>query len=273
MLKINVQRLIRVRTWDIRIWVEFSGHPITVISRHEELELKLDAEKLILYHYPATRSVRARWALLETVGSAFELKTVDLYGGDQYSSEFLKLNPNHNVPELEIRWRDGSAQVMLESSAIVSRLADAYPDQELAPAITSHASRAEYLKWLHFGASWMDMMLWQIRAHRHILSPEDSDPNTISRYENKFRNECEPQVAAQLEKTDFILGGQFTAADIIIGHNVFWARAYGLCQAEIFEVYVNRLMLRPSLQIALDDISEFSLEPAIDAPVREKFTG
>ena len=230
-------------------------------------------DKLTLYHYPATRSVRARWALLETVGQNFELKRVDLYGADQYSSEFLAINPNHSVPALEVRWSDGKTQVLLESGAIVSWLADGFPDKGLAPPITSPSARAEYLQWMHFGGTWMDMMLWQIRSHRHILPPALSEISTIKRYEDKFRSECEPQIADQLERCEFIAGDSFSAADIMIGHNVFWARAYGLCKDEIFGDYIDRLMLRPGLQMALDDLSDFSLEPAIDAPVRDKFTG
>lgn len=230
-------------------------------------------EKLILYHYPATRSVRARWALIETVGEAFELRTVDLYGADQYKPEFLKLNPNHNVPALEIHWQNGKVQVILESVAIVEWLADLYPEKGLAPSIASPALRADYLQWLHFSGTWMDMMLWQIRSHRHILPSEQSDPNIVTRYEKKFRDECEPQIAARLEKSKFILGDSFSAADIILGHSIFWATAYGLCQDTIFADYVGRLMLRPGLRNALDDLASFSLEPALDAPVRHKFTG
>jgi len=75
--------------------------------------------KLKLYHFPATRSVRARWALHETVGDDFEVQKVQLYSGEQYCDEYLKKNPNHNVPLLEISMDDGSVHRMLESVAMV----------------------------------------------------------------------------------------------------------------------------------------------------------
>ena len=59
----------------------------------------------------------------------------------------------------------------------------------------------------------------------------------------------------------------------MVGHNVFWGRAYGLCQDDVFGDYIDRLMIRPGLQLSLDDLGEFSLEPPIDAPVRDRFTG
>ncbi len=119
----------------------------------------MEIDKLVLHHYPATRSARVRWMLGETVGEDFEVKRVDLYGGAQYEPDYLALNPNHNVPVLEIHWRDGSVQTMLESAAIVEWLADHYPEKGLAPAPDAGRERADYLGYLHFAATWMDMML------------------------------------------------------------------------------------------------------------------
>jgi glutathione S-transferase len=233
----------------------------------------MEVDKLVLHHYPATRSVRVRWMLHETVGDDFDLKRVDLYGGEQFGPDYLALNPNHNVPLLEIRWRSGEVQPMLESAAIVEWLAEQFPEKRLAPPASDARARTEYLQYLHFGATWMDMMLWQIRAHRHILPPSEADPRTIARYENKFRTECEPQIAARLERGDYMLGSGFSAVDVIMGHIVFWATGYGLCRDGAFRAYLERLMTRPALQKSLDDLAGFELEPAQDAVVRQRFSG
>ena len=81
------------------------------------------------------------------------------------------------------------------------------------------------------------------------------------------------RTAERLEGGGYILGSSFSAADVIIGHNVFWARGYGLCQGEVFADYLNRLMARPAMQEALDDLTDFSIESSEDAPVRQNFTG
>ncbi|MDH3900947.1 MAG: hypothetical protein OEU51_07865 [Gammaproteobacteria bacterium] len=39
-------------------------------------------------------------------------------------------------------------------------------------------------------ASSMDMMLWQIRTHTHLLG-DDSDERTVTRYRSKFTREIE----------------------------------------------------------------------------------
>lgn len=229
-------------------------------------------QHLKLYHSPASRSARTKWTLHELVGNAFEVEKVDLNGAAQYSPEFLLLNPNHNVPVLEIRWDNGTLQNMLESAAMVAFLADAFPDADLAPPPGASPERADYLQMLHFGSTWMDMMLWQIRAHEHVLPDSERDPRTVARYRKKFREEIEPQLAARLERAPFICGQKFTAADCIVGHAVVWARTYGLCRDEIFKRYMALISQRPAFGAAFSDVREFAID-ATQQPLSARFTG
>lgn len=230
-------------------------------------------EHLKLYHFPATRSARVKWVLAEAVGDDFEIEKVDLYDSAQYSDEYLSLNPNHNVPVLEITWDDGSVQVMLESAAMVAFLADAFPDRKLAPPPDASRERADYLQMLHFGSSWMDMMLWQVRIHVHVLSPDERDPRTLDRYRSKMEREVEPQLARRLEAAEFICGDTFSAADCVIGHNVFWAKGYGLCQGDVFTRYFGTLARRPAFQRAFDDLDQFTPEVPAGKGLSQRFTG
>jgi glutathione S-transferase len=227
-----------------------------------------------LYHCPLTRSARVKWLLHEIFDEAFDVELVPLYSGVQYGPEFLRMNPNHNVPVLEISWDDGSKTTMLESAAMVAMLADAHPEAELAPpAGAATPARADYLQMLHFGGSWMDMMLWQIRAHEHLLGEADFDQRTIDRYRKKFMREVEPQLLRRFENGGFICGEAFSAADCVIGHNVNWARAYGLCADDVFGGYVMRLAGRKAFQQAFADASGFSVAPPGGRPERTRFTG
>lgn len=227
---------------------------------------------LKLYHYPASRSARTKWMLHEVVGNAFGVEKIDLCGAVQYSAEFMRLNPNHNVPVLEIAWDNGASQHMLESAAMVALLADAYPAAGLAPAPAASPERADYLQMLHFGSTWMDMMLWQIRAHEHVLPESERDPRTVARYRRKFQQEVEPQLAARLAQAPFVCGQQFTAADCIVGHAVVWARGYGLCGDDIFQRYIARISQRPAFGAAFADLREFVLD-ATEQPISAHFTG
>jgi glutathione S-transferase len=227
----------------------------------------------ILHHYPATRSVRVRWMLHETIGDDFEVKRVELYDGEQYQPHYLALNPNHNVPMLEIHWDNGSVQHMLESVAMVEWLADQYPDKALCPHPSSGAKRADYLQMMHFGGTWLDMMLRQIRMHTHLLDQENADPRTVNRYREKFMHDGEPQLLNRLAKHEYILGDRLSAADCVIGHIVFWAQGYDLCQDDRFSAYRAKLMTHEGLIKSLNDLSTFQIAPRQDQSIRHLFNG
>ena len=230
-------------------------------------------DHLTLHHYPASRSARAKWMLHEVVGNNFEVSRVALYDGAQYSDEFLRLNPNHAVPVLEISWDCGRDPRAIERAEILSCLAHASPAAGLAASPGPSPERADYLQMLHFGSTWMDMMLWQIRIHEHVLPADQRDDRTIVRYRRKFEQEAEPQVAERLARTPFICGDAFTAADCIVGHSVIWARGYGLCRDEVFKAYVGRLSQRPAFAAAFADAREFEKQVPQDKPLVRRFTG
>ncbi|GAA5165017.1 glutathione S-transferase family protein [Viridibacterium curvum] len=229
-------------------------------------------QHLKLYHAPASRSVRVKWLLHELLGNAFEVARVDLCAAEQYTDAFLRINPNHGVPVLEITRNDGSVSWLIESAAIVTFLADAYPEASLAPPPGASAARADYLQMLHFAATWMDMMLWQIRAHEHVLPHAEQHPPTIARYRNKFLTEVEPQLIARLQRAPFACGDTFSAADCVLGHTIFWARGYGLCRDQVFRDYMSRLSQRAAFTAAFADAREFVLDVR-PHPLSQHFTG
>ena len=140
----------------------------------------MNFQRIKLYHFPASRSARVKWLLHELLDEDFDVEVVQLYQGQQFTPAFLQKNPNHGVPILEITLENGEVETMLESGAMVTLLADIFPEKKLAPAPSTFSmARADYLQMLHFGTSWMDMMLWQIRIHTHLLGA-DADPRTIS---------------------------------------------------------------------------------------------
>lgn len=230
-------------------------------------------EHIKLYHYPATRSARVRWALHEVLDDAFEVERVDLYRGDQYAETYLAINPNHCVPALEITWEGGRVQRMIESAAMLAFIADAWPAKPLAPSAGATPERADCLQMLHFACTSMDAMLWQIRAHEHILPATERDARTAARYRRKFKEEVEPQLLARLRDRPYICGETFTVADCGMGHTVMWARGYGLCTDDQLRAYVSRLSKRPAFIRAFADAREFSATVPAGSEIERKFTG
>mmetsp|Transcript_70012 Transcript_70012/g.130892 ORF Transcript_70012/g.130892 Transcript_70012/m.130892 type:complete len:227 (-) Transcript_70012:125-805(-) len=215
-----------------------------------------------LYHYPLTRSVRVLW-LLHELGDklTFTTQRLELMKGEGYSSEFMMLNPNHAVPVVTFQDHTGQEVVMFESCAIMEYLTEAFAAGELAPPVGVTKERADYQKWLWFAGSWMDQLLWQLRQHHPggILPPADRDERVVDRTKAKWVKEVEPQIIQQLEATGskFILGEQFTAADIVTGHCLRWSGAYGLSKQEPLKDYLKRLAERPAWKAAYADADQF----------------
>jgi glutathione S-transferase len=108
-----------------------------------------------------------------------------------------------------------------------------------------------------FGGAWMDMMLWQIRLNEDLL-PRSVRSEALAQFNrDKFKNEVEPQLLSRLDKQDYMCSFGFSAVDCIMGQNINWARAYGLCQDDHFYAYMKRMKQRPAFQKAFADASEF----------------
>lgn len=204
---------------------------------------------LTLYHTPGTRSVRARW-IMEEMGVPYTLKTLE-YDGDYFASdEFRKINPMGKIPAL---YDDGV--LLSESVGIMQYVMDRYGPTDLAVSPQS-ADYATYLQWLHMAES--GMANYVAVSFGHIAQV---DPYKVS---DAFDGYCRYQVAKalemledRLEGRDYILDGGFSAADISLGYTLIFAMVCtGTTYTDRVNAYLHRLMARPALQKALDDVPQ-----------------
>ena len=91
--------------------------------------------------------------------------------------------------------------------------------------------------------------------HRDLLPEGEADPRSVERAMAKIGDEVEPQLVSRLSASEYICGDSFSAADIVMGHNVGWARAYGLCRDDSLREYRERLAARPAFQQAFADLA------------------
>jgi len=199
---------------------------------------------LTLYHSPQSRSIRPRW-LLEEIGAPYEVKTLSLPDGDQKKPDYLKLNPNGAVPTLV----DGDL-VLWESAAICQYLADKFPDKRLAPPVGT-PERGKYYQWIHYAMSGLEPAAVTIFQHT-IQRPEaDRVPALV--------NEAKQQLAAAVKVVDgavagreWILGSQFSAADVMVGSTLAWCQLMGMLgdQSPNAAAYLARCAARPAFQRA-----------------------
>jgi glutathione S-transferase len=199
---------------------------------------------LTLYHSPQSRSIRPRW-LLEEIGAPYEVKLIRLEAGDQKSPEYLKLNPNGTVPTLV----DGDL-VLWESAAICQYLADKFPEHGLAPAVGT-PERGTYYQWIHYAMSTLEPPAITIFLHTVRLPETDRVPQLVDAARTQLAAAV-TVVNDALAGREWMLGPQFTAADVMVGSTLWWAQLMGLIgeQHPNAQAYLARCMARPAMQRA-----------------------
>ena len=158
--------------------------------------------------------------------------------GDQLKPEYLAINPQGKVPALKHK-----GVVMTEVAAICTYLADAFPQAKLAvPA--SDPRRGAYLQWLFFGPSCIEPAI----ADRAWPRKEAPRQGAIGYREI---DQLVDIVAKAVAKGPYLMGEQFTAADVVIGSAVRWGTMFKLMpERPEFGPYVGRLSARDAAKRA-----------------------
>ena len=107
-----------------------------------------------------------------------------------------------------------------------------------------HPAPRRYLKWLFFGPSCIEAAMMD-RA-----SPRKEEPRRAMLGYGDF--ETVMDVAAKaVAKGAYLMGEQFTAADVIVGSTLRWGMMFKLLpERPEFTAYTGRLVARPALQRA-----------------------
>ena len=200
---------------------------------------------LELFNFPKTRGSRVTW-MLEELEADYEFKLVP-FGANGFASEdYLKINPAGKVPAL----RDGDL-VLTESAAIVTYLGDKFPEKQLVPPAGTSA-RAKYDQWCYFVLTELEQPLWTKGKHTFIFPPDKRVPAVIETAQWEFQKALNI-LSKGLEGNRYILGDSFSAADILIGHTLTWARtAKQPIEFENVTDYAELILGREALQRARD---------------------
>ena len=191
---------------------------------------------MTLYWAPRTRSLRALWVLEES-GAPYKRIRLDLAAGEQKSTEFRAINPMAKVPALT----DGPL-AMAESAAICAYVAEAVPQAGLAPAVGDPA-RGRYLQWLFFSPGCIEQA-FLVKFTKAEVRPEQSGFGDFDRMLGVLEGAVTPG--------PWLLGGQFTAADVMIGADLhFGIDVFNLVPSQpVLRAYIDRCLARPALQRA-----------------------
>jgi glutathione S-transferase len=199
-----------------------------------------------LYHAPMTRSGRVRW-LLGELGEAYELAPVNVYVGEGRKPEYRAIHPHGYVPALEIE-----GQTMVESSAMCLYLADRHIDKGLAPPFQSPL-RAPYYQFMVYMPATCDPQLEAILFHTKFLPEEKRIPALVEQAKKKWAV-AERFLAKALGDRQYLVGDSFTAADVLLGTTLAWAKFAGAAGDDPkLAAYLERMAERPAFKTAHAD--------------------
>jgi glutathione S-transferase len=199
-----------------------------------------------LYYAPRSRSARPRW-MLEEIGAPYDLVRLDLAKGEQKKPEYLKIHPHGAVPALS----DGEV-TLFESAAICAYLADKFPDKHLAPPLGSPA-RGYYYQWLIYSMATAEPAVLKVFLNT-VMLPE-AKRSVAAADEGRAQWAAVARVLeGALEGKGFLLGEQFSAADVMIGSIAGWANSMKLLEGfPQLQKYVAGLTSRPAFRRANAD--------------------
>jgi glutathione S-transferase len=200
-----------------------------------------------LHYYPGNASF-APHVLLHEIGVPFELKLVQRLQDAHKQPDYLKLNPNGQIPVLV----DGEL-VLYETAAICMHLADTHPGAALAPPIGTR-ERAHFYKWMAWLSTTPQAMLM------HYFYPERLVDDGDSAAAQQVKAHAQARVVAMLALLDaqlashrgpWLLGEHYSAADPYAFMLCRWTRGFDHRPAREhahLAPFLQRMLARPALQ-------------------------
>ena len=199
-------------------------------------------QKLTLYTNPHSRGTNVRW-MLEECGADYDTVGVP-FGAEMKAPAYRAINPMGKVPALT-----HGDTVLTETAAILTWLAERYPEKALIPEAGSDA-RGEYYRWLCFALHLEYAAIDRMRTIEN--SAELRTAIGYGDFDTAFA-----VLKARLQDRAHIVGDHFTALDLYYSGLLQWLiqRAQVLPAERVYLDYMNRHLARPAHQraIALDE--------------------
>ena len=199
---------------------------------------------LKLHFAPNSRAGRIVW-LLEELGLDYEINKMAFHPKDLKSDEHRARHPLGRVPVLE----DGDL-MLWESGAIVEYVRARYGDGRPTPAVASPRF-PEYLQRFHYCEGMGMPPVKTSVVQPRLLPPERRDATALAQAQKLLSRAVAP-VDEALEGREY-LAGDFSGADIMLGHALFMSNRLGQVSDELtnLKAYIERIAKRPAFDKAI----------------------
>lgn len=167
-------------------------------------------DRIQLYTLATPNGVKVSIAL-EELGLPYEAHRVDIMAGDQFTPEFISVNPNSKIPAIiDPDGPGGKPITLFESGAILTYLAE--KTGKLLP--TDPAGRYECLQWVFFQVGGVGPMFGQFGFFSRYGGKEIEDPRPRERYQKETQRLL-GVLDKRLDGREWIMGDTYTIADIM----------------------------------------------------------
>ena len=199
---------------------------------------------LKLHFAPNSRAGRIVW-LLEELGLPYDINKMAFHPKDLKSDEHRARHPLGRVPVLE---DDGVS--IYESGAIVEYVIARHTDGGIKPSIDAPEIPA-YLQWFHYCEGMVMPPVNTIIVQTVLLPPERQNKEALEQAQRLLTKALQP-IDEALDGKEYLIG-DFSGADIMLGHAVFMSNRLGCVTDEMQNVksYVERIQQRPAFQTAI----------------------
>ncbi|MGB1069486.1 MAG: glutathione S-transferase family protein [Henriciella sp.] len=199
---------------------------------------------LTLHFAPNSRAGRIVW-LLEELGLPYEINKMAFHPKDLKSDEHRARHPLGRVPVLD----DGDVSIF-ESGAIIEYVIERHKNGGLKPDVSA-PEFPEYLQWFHY-CEGMVMPPINTIVVQTILLPEDRRDMTALGQAQRLLTKSLAPVETALTGRDYLIG-DFSAADLMLGHACFMANRSGCVTDDMMNLkaYIGRIESRPAFQKAI----------------------
>ena len=197
---------------------------------------------LSIYGIARTRAFRALWVANE-VGLEYEHLPIEIGDAGAGAPEFRAINPNGRLPFI-----DDNGFVLFESLAITLYLAKKHANGRLYPATLEGEART--WQWSMWALNEVDrgVNIWSLHAVR--LPPDERD---AAKRDEALKVIAKPfQVLdAALSKQDYLVGSEFTVADLNVAAVISRAIEMDLSAVPHLKAWLTRCLDRPAAREAL----------------------
>jgi len=154
--------------------------------------------------------------MLEECGLPYNIVPVDIGGGDQFKTEFLRISPNNRMPAIVDHepFGGGEPLAIFESGAILEYLAE--KTGRFLPTATR--DRYRVLQWVHWQMANLGPMMGNANHFKNYGRSLANDPKQLEYGVKRFVgevNRLSGVMDAQLSVNEYLAGPEYSIADII----------------------------------------------------------